>query len=195
MAEGPARSRPLRADARRNRVRVLEAAAAVFAERGLSASVRDVADRAGVGLGTVARHFPTKELLLDAIVLRAVQEEVDHGTALAAEQEPGSAFFTFLAYLVERGNANRGLADALAGAGFDVEKAASRADLDVIQVLQRLLDGAQEAGHVRPDVDAADVKALVVGCLSRERRAPDPAARARMMAVLRRGLQAGGVGP
>ncbi|MEV6301268.1 helix-turn-helix domain-containing protein [Actinoplanes sp. NPDC051861] len=190
--EGSARPKPLRVDAQRNRVRVLEAAAAVFAEQGLSASVRDVAARAGVGLGTVARHFPTKELLLDAIVLRAVQEEVDHGNALAAEYEPGRAFFTFLSYLVDRGNANRGLADALTGAGFDVEKAASRADLDVIQVLQRLLDGAQATGDVRPDVDAADVKALVVGCLARERRAPDPAARTRMLAVLRRGLHVAG---
>jgi AcrR family transcriptional regulator len=183
---------PQRADARRNRARLLEAASAVFAERGLSASLRDIADRAGVGLGTVVRHFPTKEALVEAIVLRAIEQEVGYSHTLAREEDPGAAFFTFLAYLVDRGNANRGLADALAGAGFDVERVALRADVDVMGALRGLLERAQQVGAVRPDVDAADVKALVVGCLSRERQGSDPVARARMVAVLERGLRGGG---
>jgi AcrR family transcriptional regulator len=181
--------RSLRADARRNRSRVLEAAIAAFAADGLSVPVHEIARRAGVGTGTVSRHFPTKESLFEAIVSSVAERLVERARLLAATEEPGPALFEFLAAMVEEGAANRALSEALAGTGFDIEAAASGAGHDVIDALRELLERAQRAGAVRTDVDTADLKALLVGCLARERG--DDTARARMVEIVSRGLRAG----
>ncbi len=187
---GAGAGRPLRADARRNRARVLEAAVAAFATEGLSVPVHEIARRAGVGTGTVSRHFPTKHALFEAIIVSRIQECVDQAHVLAAAKEPGDAFLAFFAYLVEQGAANRGLADALAGAGFDIKTAASNAERDLMAAFGELLADAQRAGVVRDDIDTADVKALIEGCLARERPAADPGARDRMIAIACQGLRA-----
>jgi AcrR family transcriptional regulator len=180
----------MRADAERNRARVLEAAVAAFAAEGLSVPVAEIARRAGVGTGTVSRHFPTKESLYEAIVLSRVEEIVGHAHELVATRDPGAAFYEFFAYMVEQAAANRALADALSGGGFDIEAAASRAEHDLTGVERGLLTRAQEAGEVRADVTNADVKALIVGCLARERDPADPVARQRMIAIASTGLRA-----
>jgi AcrR family transcriptional regulator len=180
----------MRADAQRNRTRVLDAAVTAFATEGLSVSVAEIARRAGVGTGTVSRHFPTKESLYEAIVLLRVGEILDHAQHLAATRDPGAAFFDFFAYMVEQATANRGLAEALAGDGFDIEAAAARTGHDLDGVEQDLLARAQRAGAVRPDVTRADVKALTIGCLARERLVADPAARQRMISIACAGLRA-----
>jgi AcrR family transcriptional regulator len=181
--------RSLRADARRNRSLVLEAAIAAFAAEGLSVPVHEIARRAGVGTGTVSRHFPTKEALFEAIVSSIAERLVERARLLAATEEPGPALFAFLAAMVDEGAANRALSEAFAGTGFDMEAAASGAGHDVIDALSGLLDRAQRAGAIRTDVDTADLKALLVGCLAREQG--DDAARARMVAIVSRGLRAG----
>ena len=182
-------ARTPRADARRNRSRVLEAAIAAFAAEGLSVPVHEIARRAGVGTGTVSRHFPTKESLFEAIVSSIGDRLVALARQLVDTEEPGTALFVFLAAMVDEGAANRALSDAFAGVGFDVEAAAHGSDHDVLGVLRELLARAQRADAVRSDVDVADLKALLVGCLARERG--DPAARARMLAIVRRGLRSG----
>jgi AcrR family transcriptional regulator len=179
----------MRADARRNRERVLDVAIAVFAKEGLSVPIHEIARRAGVGTGTVSRHFPTKDALFEAIVLDRVERLVSQARTLATAEDPGAAFFGFFSVLVAEGATNRGLAEAFTGAGFDMEAAASRAGYDVMGALRELLTDAQRAGAVRGDIDAADVKALMVGCLARERDATDTAARARMIAVVCEGLR------
>lgn len=179
----------VRADARRNRARVLQVAIDAFASEGLSVPVHEIARRAGVGTGTVSRHFPTKEALFQAIVSSIAQQLVERARHLSATEDPGAAFFGFFTAMVEEGATNRGLADAFAGVGFDVEAAASAADHDVMGALRDLLGRAQRAGAVRADVDAADVKALMVGCLARERPTADAHARARMVAVVCEGLR------
>jgi AcrR family transcriptional regulator len=188
---GAASGRALRADARRNRARVLEVAVEAFATEGLSIPVHEIARRAGVGTGTVSRHFPTKEALFEAIILSRVDRLVDQARALAATGDPGAAFFSFLAVMVEEGAVNRGLAEAFAGAGFDIEAVAtaSGADRDVMGALRDLLTRAQQAGVVRADIDTADVKALIVGCLAREQQTTDAAARKRLLAVVSEGLR------
>jgi AcrR family transcriptional regulator len=186
----PDPARAVRADARRNRARVLEVAIEAFATEGLSVPVHEIARRAGVGTGTVSRHFPTKESLFEAIVFSFAERLVEQARQLAATEDPGAAFFGFFSAMVGEGAANRGLADALAGAGFDVEAAASRAEHDVMGALRDLLARAQRAGAVRGDVDVADVKALMVGCLARERPGGDARARDRMLAVVHEGLRA-----
>jgi AcrR family transcriptional regulator len=147
---------------------VLAVAAEVFATEGLSVPVHEIARRAGVGTGTVSRHFPAKEDLFAAILVSRMAELTAQADQLAATAGPGDAFFTFFALVVREGATHRGLAEALAGAGYDVEAAGGRAGYDVSGRLRDLLRAAQQAGAVRPDVSYLDVKALMAGCLARE---------------------------
>lgn len=155
--------RPLRADARRNRERVLQVAAEVFGKEGLAVPVHEIARRAGVGTGTVSRHFPTKEDLFAAILVDRMTALIDEADRLVATADPGTAFFSFFATIVHEGAKHRGLAQALAGAGYDM----ASAEVDVSGRLAQLLAAAQRAGAVRADVSYADVKALLNGCMTR----------------------------
>ncbi len=179
-----------RADARRNRARVLEAAIALFSAEGLSVSVHEIARRAGVGTGTVSRHFPTKESLYEAMVHEFTAHLVQTAHALR-DEEPGKAFFDFFSIMVNKFSANAGLKDALAGAGFDVQAAAANSEWDVVGAMRDLLVRAQKAGAVRKDVDATDVKSLIIACCSRSQNAADNKARRRMAEVVRQGLLPG----
>ncbi len=178
---------PLRADARRNRARVLEVAASTFAAEGLSVPVHEIARRAGVGTGTVSRHFPAKEDLFAAILLSRMEQLARQADALARTEDPGTAFFTFFGTLVREGAANRGLAQALGGAGYDLESVAVRAGFDVSGRLCGLLERAQQAGTIRAGIEFADVKALLAGCLARE--GGDGAALDRIITVVSDGLR------
>jgi AcrR family transcriptional regulator len=160
-----AQARRLRADAARNRARVLEVAYETFAAEGLSVPIDEIARRAGVGAGTVYRHFPTKEDLLRAVVKDRLQRIIDDGYALLDSDEPGEALFIFLRSMVLRwGATDRGLVDALAGFEIDVESAAPDADQAFRALLGELLRAAQKAGTARRDVGVPEVKALLVGC-------------------------------
>ncbi|RDG38197.1 TetR/AcrR family transcriptional regulator [Streptomyces corynorhini] len=160
---------PLRADARRNRAHVLEVAARIFAAEGLSVPVHEIARRAGVGTGTVSRHFPTKEDLFGAILRVGVEELVRQADALAERAEPGPAFFAFLAATVRTGAANRGLAEQLAvSATTDQDAQHDRMGLGLLcDRTGDLLDSAQKAGAVRADVALDDVNALMAACMAR----------------------------
>jgi AcrR family transcriptional regulator len=153
-------ARPLRADAARNRARVLEVAFETFAAEGLSVPIDEIARRAGVGAGTVYRHFPAKEDLFRAVISDRLQRIVDEGRELLQSGEPGEALFTFLRSMVLEWGTNRGLADALAGADIDL----TDVEQAFLAVTGELLRAAQQAGNVRPDVGVAEVKALMVGC-------------------------------
>ena len=108
--------RPVRADAARNRARVLEVAYETFAADGLSVPIDEIARRAGVGAGTVYRHFPTKEALFQAVIADRMRHLIDDGRALLESERPGQALFTFLRSMVlQWGAADRGLVEALAG--------------------------------------------------------------------------------
>lgn len=157
-------ARPLRADAARNRARVLEVAYDTFASDGLSVPIDEIARRAGVGAGTVYRHFPTKEDLFRAVVDNRIRSIVAAGRALLDDGDPAQALFTFLRTMVlQWGATDRGLSEALAGVGVDVNAAIPEAEGDFLEMLGTLLRAAQDAGAVRGDVDVADVKALLVG--------------------------------
>jgi AcrR family transcriptional regulator len=181
--------RRLRADARRNRARILEAAFEAFATEGLSVPVQEIARRAGVGTGTVSRHFPTKESLFEAILLSRATWLADEATRLARSVDAGTAFFEFFSLVIAEGTANLGMAEALAGAGFDLDSVSRRNGLDITGALTDLLLRAQRAGAVRADVDAMDVKALIAGCLARTPTAADLEARDRMISIAVRGLK------
>jgi AcrR family transcriptional regulator len=180
-------SRPLRADAARNRARVLQVAYETFAAEGLSVPIDEIARRAGVGAGTVYRHFPTKESLLQAIVADRVQRMVDTARALRAG-DPGHALLTFLTLMVEEGASDQGLVDALAGIGFDIAQAAPEAEQSFMDALGDLLARAQQAGTVRPDVDVRDVKILLVGCQAMQRYSGDDQQTRRLVQIMSDGL-------
>ncbi|MGW7004419.1 TetR/AcrR family transcriptional regulator [Streptomyces sp. NPDC054933] len=155
--------KPLRADARRNRERVLAAAEDVFAAKGTSASTEEVARQAGVGIGTVFRHFPAKEALLEAVLLRRLTGLVDEARSLVDAEDRGAAFFGFLAHVVEQSAAKIAFADAVAVAGIDVRSIAEPVGRELLDALGVLLRRAQEADIVRRDVAVPEVHALLVG--------------------------------
>lgn len=165
MAE---QSRPLRADAARNRARVLQVAYETFAAEGLAVPIDEIARRAGVGAGTVYRHFPTKESLFQAIVAERMGQLVAAARRMIADA-PGEALFLFLRQMVTEGAADQGLVDALAGTGIDLGSAVPDGEAEFMQVLADLLAHAQQAGTARSDVAAKDVKTLLVGLQAMQR--------------------------
>ena len=158
-------ARPLRADAARNRARVLDVAYDTFATEGLSVPIDEIARRAGVGAGTVYRHFPTKEALFAAVIENRMRRLVDDGHALLRTEGAGGALFAFLRSMVlQWGAADRGLVDALAGYGIDIACAVPDAEDAFKAMLGELLTAAQGAGTARRDIDMRDLKAILVGC-------------------------------
>ncbi|WP_231332235.1 TetR/AcrR family transcriptional regulator [Actinomadura graeca] len=162
---------PRRADALRNRTRIMEAALDAFSSDGRLVPLDEIARRAGVGAGTVYRNFPTKEALFTAVITDRFLRIVEEARALADSGEPVDAFYGFVTWVVERAMVNHALCEALA---LDVDTAAAFdhrcVDKDFTVALAVLLRRAQEAGGVRDDVDVADVRALLVGCMIMERR-------------------------
>jgi AcrR family transcriptional regulator len=157
-------ARPLRADAARNRARVLEVAYETFAAEGLAVPIDEIARRACVGAGTVYRHFPTKEALFKAVFEDRVSHIVDDGRALLTSAGPGEALFAFLREMVRSGAADMGLVDALASYGMDVVSATPGAETAFLGVLDELLTAAQRVGTARADVGVPEVKALLMVC-------------------------------
>lgn len=177
--------RALRVDARRNRDRVLAAARQAFSEHGFAVPLDDIAVAAGVGPGTVYRHFPTKEALFEAVSLARVQELAADARARAGAADPGAAFSGFLERVTEEADAKRDLPDALAGAGA---AKVAEAVAEMHEALGVLLARAQDAGAARHDVSVSDLIALLKGLLYALRTDPDPELRHRLLAVVRDGL-------
>jgi AcrR family transcriptional regulator len=154
--------RHLRADAMRNRERLLDAAAEMFVERGLDVSVGEVAQRAGVGRATVFRNFPTKQELIAAVVGKRIHEGVTVGRELLASGDPAEGVFAFIAELVGRRQVDRALFEAVADE-FLARAEIRAAVAQILTVLDELLDAGKLAGTVRPEIGALDVMMLVKG--------------------------------
>jgi AcrR family transcriptional regulator len=153
--------KPLRADAVRNRARLLEAAEAVFAAQGIDVPVDVIAETAGVGVGTLYRHFPTKEKLFEAILVDRVDALTAEARARLADDDPGRAFFDFVEHLVVEASRKRDLITAFAGAGVEFEVVAGSAKRHLEAAMTELLRAAQAAGTVRRDVATPLVLSLV----------------------------------
>jgi AcrR family transcriptional regulator len=173
--------RPLRADAARNREKVLRAAREAFAESGYGVPLDEIAARAGVGPGTVYRHFPAKEALFEAVVTARVTDLVNDARALADASDPGDAFFGYLARVAGEAAAKRDLPDAISIAGSLRE--------DLFAALDLLLRRAQRAGAVRPEIRTSDLIVLLKGMFASLAGSPDPALREVVFAVLADGLR------
>ena len=154
-------ARPMRADALRNRARILEAAEVVFAAEGIEVPVDLIAEKAGVGVGTLYRHFPTKEKLCEAILLERLSRLTEDARAMADADDPAAAFFGFLEHVVEEGTAKRDLLIAVMGAGLEFEQSAAAVKDALRDAVGVLLERAQAVGAVRQDVTPAAVVSLV----------------------------------
>ena len=171
----------LRADARRNREKVLRAARETFAESGYEVPLDEIAARAGVGAGTVYRHFPSKEALFEAVTRARVEDLIADAQQRAAAAEPGPAFFGFLLRLADEAAAKRDLPQAIAVPGPVQDEMRSSLGL--------LLRNAQKAGAVRSGVTATDLVVLLKGLLVSLQQDPDPGLRDRIVAIITDGLR------
>ncbi|WAL65352.1 TetR/AcrR family transcriptional regulator [Amycolatopsis cynarae] len=160
----------LRADARRNRARVLAAAQEAFADEGPSVPLDEIARRAGVGAGTVYRHFPSKESLFQAVVLDSIEQLTEQARERLTATDPGEAFFEYFRLVAERAVLNKALCDALAAAGGIEPSSAQRADFR--GRMAELLARAQRAGAVRDDITAEDLVPLLSGYVAILRQSP-----------------------
>jgi AcrR family transcriptional regulator len=185
----PAGGRARRADARANRDRILDVAEEVFGQGGESASTEEVARLAGVGIGTVFRHFPTKAALLEAVLVRRLNRLREQAEALLGTADPGEAFLALFDHLAAHAAAKIAITEALLDAGGDRDGDAARAAEELRQAVDTLFRNAQQAGAVRNDVELPEVYALLIGAARAAARARlDEGARARLFAIVFDGL-------
>ena len=189
-APGTAAKRPQRADARRNCEHLLAQAAEAFAERGADdVSLEEIARRAGVGIGTLYRHFPTRQALLEAVYRDQVEALARRASELLAADSPGAALAEWLAALAAFGSTKRSMnAALLAMLGKDSELFSSCGAM-LRDSTTALLTRAQEAGVARTDIVGTDVLRLVHGLSLAAHGAPADAGQAdRMLSLVVAGL-------
>jgi AcrR family transcriptional regulator len=179
-----------RADSVRNRARVLAAAAEAFESEGIAVSVEAIARRAGVGVGTVYRHFPTKEALFQAIVMTSLEGFVEEARGLADAEDPGPALYDYLARVIDQSETSMAIKDALSGTDFDADERASETFRDLEVAVGHLLTRAQQAGATRTDVTIGEVFALVGGaCRASSALRGDAVSPRRLVSVICDGLR------
>jgi AcrR family transcriptional regulator len=151
----------LRADAQRNLVRVLDAAREVFAEQGIDAPVTEIADRAGVGVGTIFRRFPTKDDLLVAVVEQRTAQLIDAADTALQSDDPGAALRKFMETAAAMQISDKCWCDASSTDLFGREGIRDLLDV-LVGKMGELLTRAQTAGHVRSDLRALDIPVLLM---------------------------------
>lgn len=160
-------ARQLRADARRNRERILTAAVEVFSEQGVDAQIDDVARRADLGVGTIYRHFPTKDALVSELVRQKFRMFADNArSALSAEGEPFEVFAELLRANAVFCSRDAAVQHALSASGETAWDHAQAEIDELIGLTDELVSRAQAAGTMRPDVSARDIPMLMCGVSS-----------------------------
>jgi AcrR family transcriptional regulator len=188
----PTTPRPMRADARRNYERLLAEARSAFAAHGTDASLEDVARRAGVGIGTLYRHFPNRHALLSAVFEDAVSDLLNRSHDLLNAPEPCTALVTWLREIVTHAGEYRGLSRALMSVTSDDTSALARCSGPIREAGGALLLRAQQAGKVRPDVAITDLLQLTHAiALAAEESPGDTELADRLLNLTLRGLKNG----
>ena len=182
--------RPMRADAQRKMGSLLKAAAEVFQESGVDAPVREIAERAGVGLGTVYRHFPQRSDLIKAVFSSRLDACADAAPELASQYEPGEALARWMQRYVDFVATKRGLATALHSGDPAYSSLPGLFNTRLLPALKSLLDAAVAAGAVRSDIDAIELVHAVAN-LCRVSPEKEPASARRMVGLLVDGLRYG----
>jgi AcrR family transcriptional regulator len=180
----------MRADALKNRERILEAAETTFASLGLSVPIDVVAERAGVGVGTLYRHFPTKEALFEAIVMTRLEDLLDETKTRRDAKDPGDALFLFLRRFANEALAKADLFDAMNAAGFDIKSRCAEMVEDLKRGIDTLVVHAKAVAAVRPDVTADEVMSLISGtCMAARQAGLDDASCQRMVDIVCDGMR------
>ena len=181
-------ARAMRADARRNREKILVAARAAMARDGLDAQMEEIAKAAGVGVGTVYRHFPNKDELVDALANERFERLAEAAREALAESDPWQSFENFIRASAKIQTEDRALSEVLVSRPETMYAAAERSDIRGF--VEKLMGRAQESGVIRPDASPDDVPMLLcalAGTHSNPKMDPD-----RYVAIALDGLRAPG---
>jgi AcrR family transcriptional regulator len=180
----------MRADARRNRERVLEAAEKLFAEEGLKVQIEQVAQRAGVGVGTVCRNFPTKQTLVDAVLTSRCESLLADARLSLAEPDAGTAFQRFFALMADFQARHLAFAEEMA-ADMDLPTSVLPVKESLHQVVAELVARAQACGAIRTDIGPGDMVMLFSGIAHAAALAGEcePTLRQRYLTIVMDGLR------
>jgi AcrR family transcriptional regulator len=159
----PAAVRKSRADAQRNRIRLLETAKAAFAEKGSGASLNEIARTAGVGAGTLYRHFPTRDALIEAVYRNETEQLVAAATRLAETHPPMTALREWLLLFVDYMATKHGMYEALNSIVGGTSDLYSASTAEVKQAIAKLIDRAVASGDIRLDLDPLDLLRALAG--------------------------------
>jgi AcrR family transcriptional regulator len=181
--------RPLRADARRNHQAVLESAEVLFAVHGSKVRLEDVARHAGVGVGTVYRHFPTKEALVDAVLVGMHQSLLHDVDKALADPDPGPAFAAFLSNIAELHARHRVLAEQMSNNEIELSPASSLMRDQFRARVADLVARAQSCGAIRSDVGPSDIALLLIGITAAISPDLEPTLRQRYLTIVLDGLR------
>lgn len=161
----------------------------MFADQGIAAPLDDIARQAGVGPGTVYRHYPTKDALIAAVVIDVFESLREHADALATSRDPGQAFFTCFTHVIETGATNKAVFDALSGAAPQVQDACKAASAELASALAVLLARAQQANAVRADIATDDLGPLLIGALATQATMPSGDSSKRLIKIICDGMR------
>lgn len=180
--------RPLRADARRNLQRLLDEARAVFAERGTEASLEDIARRAGVGIGTLYRHFPSRQELVEAAFYDGIDALRVRAEELATAEPPHEALTTWMRECAAYASESRGVVESIKTGVIDEHSPLGSTCGRMRVAANDLLVRAQRAGTIRADLRVADLLRLVNGIAWVSEQTPGADATGRLLTFLTEGL-------
>jgi len=162
----PDNDRPLRADARRNREKIMASARELFASRGREAQMEEIAAHSGLGMGTLYRHFPSKQALLTAMVRERFRGMADLARTAEQISDPGESFEALLRSYLEAAEGDASFQLALMGSGEVAWEGISQQKAEFTEVVSRIIDRAVAAGAVRGDLSFADFVLLARGVMS-----------------------------
>jgi AcrR family transcriptional regulator len=183
-------ARKPRADSVRNREQLIAAAKTAFADRGADAPLEEIARRADVGIGTLYRHFPTRDALLAAVYRREVAQLADAADRLLAERPPLAALEAWLGQLVDYLATKRVIAPALQASPGEGSAAYAAGGPAVGGAMQRVIEAALASGEMRADVNPDDLMRLITGLAAGYERPDWAASMHRLIGVLMAGLRA-----
>lgn len=182
----PASGRPLRADARRNHERILKAARAVFAEQGMHSQIDDVARRAKVGVGTVYRHFPTKDALVEALVSERFEEIAGFAREALEREDAWEGFCELIWRAAERNAADLAFCEAVAS----TDCSAIVEEVGLMGSTELLIERAKAQGRMRSDASEQDVPMMMAGASAVMQLSSTPDAWRRYLTLMLDGLRA-----
>jgi AcrR family transcriptional regulator len=184
-----ATARKPRADAQRNRIRLLETAKAAFAEKGPGASLDEIARTAGVGAGTLYRHFPTRDALIEAVYRNETEQLVAAATRLAETHSPTGALREWLLLFVDYMATKHGMHEALNSIAGGTSELYSASTEQMKRAIAELIDRAVASGDIRLDLDPLDLLRALAGVANTSAGSDGKQAAKRMVDILIAGIQ------